>query len=704
MRQWVLKNKLFFENFLLIMIFVQLSGKSPAQEYCWPTDAGQILTSTFCEYRPGHFHAGLDVKTWGRTGYKVFALQRGSITRIDVSPYGYGRAVFLKMEDGKTVVYGHLSRFSDRLEPFVREEQNRRGRYSIELTFDPGFMTVEKGDVVAFTGATGNGVPHLHFEVWDEEDRPINPLSLGFDIEDTIPPIFEALAVTPLSYGSHAAGDYLPQVIPLHRDKNGLYRPGDPIYAWGRVGLSVRLYDRTNGAINPMAIYRLRLFVDGQQIHEVAHDWFPPDLTEQIDLDYEYRLKEWDKGHFQKLYREQWNRLPIYSQNIRKSGVLSCWINGMNSRNNSMEVKDAGDLEQDISLSRGDHTFRIEAFDYFGNRTEAVGTIRFVPASEFRTDENAVLSAKADSNSASFHFFDIDTHFFRETIRFSVQAGVSLSGIPSLTTAYNMWDRDIVPLIPWGNNTFIGSASWKNRGEGFFVMEVRGIRDSAEMVVIRDTMDVFLVTPEVGGSLVSPDGIFRMTYPEDAVYERLLSTVHQTEVNIPPAVIPNQYFISASDAVLKRRVKVQVSLPVFEREEMTLGIYSIGEKGAHFLSNRRENGKLTAWTRSTGPFTVLQDTVPPEIISIQPRPGSQIDKRTPRIMVSFKDTLSGIYGEDNYLISLDHSRLIVEYDPDHDIGFHQIQEPLSPGSHLLDILIRDKAGNVTEKQTQFTIR
>jgi hypothetical protein len=708
MRQWMFRRILFFENLLLAVTlsFSQTPEKSSAQEYCWPTDASRVMTSSFCEYRPAHFHAGLDVKTWGRTGYKVFAVQSGSIVRVDVSPYGYGRAVFLKLNDGKTVVYGHLSRFSDRLEPFIEEEQNRRGRFSIQLALEPGLIQVEKGDVVAYTGATGNGVPHLHFEVWDAQDRPLNPLSLGFDLEDTVPPFFEAVAVTPLSYGSHAGGDYMPKIVALHKESDGIFHPEEPLYAWGRIGLSVRLFDKANGAENQFSIYRLCLFIDGQRIHDVRYDWFPPDLAGQIDLDYEFRLIHWNQSYFQKLYRDEGNMLPIYSQDLTGSGIVSCWTRAETDSWADVGIQPgSGDRMQELTVSRGNHTFRIEAFDYFGNRSEASGTLCFLPLFEFLNSRNASeapwsAGAAAESSAVSL---DIDTHFFGETIRFAVRSSAPLSDIPSLTSAYNMWDRDFIPLIPQGDNQFTGSASWKNRGEGIFVMEVRGTQPSGEALVMRDTADVFLVTPEAGGSLVSQDGLFRMTFPVGAVYSRLLGTIRQEKTDMEAAVLPEKYSISASDVPLKKRVKIQLTVPVSERREPTLGIYALDDPRCHFLNSRWEEDTLVAWTRSPGPFCVLQDTVSPEILNISPRPGSRIKDRTPTIIVGFQDTLSGIYGEDNYSISLNHSRLIVEYDPVRNLGLHPIRKPLNTGVHVLDIVIRDRAGNVTRKQSRFTV-
>mgnify|MGYP000288861611 CR=1 FL=1 len=82
-----------------------LFGILTAQEYNWPTDAGKSLRSNFGEFRDGHFHMGIDIKTNGKEGASVFAVEDGYISRMVANFKGYGRALYIIHPDGRTSVY-----------------------------------------------------------------------------------------------------------------------------------------------------------------------------------------------------------------------------------------------------------------------------------------------------------------------------------------------------------------------------------------------------------------------------------------------------------------------------------------------------------------------------------------------------------------------------------------------------------------------
>ena len=56
----------------------------------------------------------------------------------------------------------------------ARAEQYRTGRYEIDLIYDTPVVPLAKGEVIAYTGDTGFGPAHLHFEL-RLEDEALDP-------------------------------------------------------------------------------------------------------------------------------------------------------------------------------------------------------------------------------------------------------------------------------------------------------------------------------------------------------------------------------------------------------------------------------------------------------------------------------------------------------------------------------------------------
>ena len=77
------------------------------------------LSAGFGDMRPNHFHMGLDFRTNGKEGIPLYAIADGYISRIRISPTGYGRVIYIDHANGLTSVYAHCSKFSDRMNSFV---------------------------------------------------------------------------------------------------------------------------------------------------------------------------------------------------------------------------------------------------------------------------------------------------------------------------------------------------------------------------------------------------------------------------------------------------------------------------------------------------------------------------------------------------------------------------------------------------------
>lgn len=316
-------------------------------DYIWPTNASTVITSSFGDYRRTHLHEGIDISTNNQNGYPVYAARSGYVSRIFISRRGYGKMLTVRHSDGFYTVYAHLQRFRDPIETYAKKLQKESKRYALEVNLEPEMFPVQKGDLIAYSGETGIGSSHLHFEVRDSAMNAINPfllpqmLSAG---EDAVAPAFDMVAFTPLTRSSKAQGRTKAWLADARREREGEFVLADPIRVTGLVGVSVRVTDRSNVLKYRTGAFRFETYLDGELVFSATKKFIPDDVTDQISAYYDKNLIRARKGRFEKLYIENGNRLPFYDRSPEGTGLI-----------------DASALEP------GDHQLRIVATDFHGN-------------------------------------------------------------------------------------------------------------------------------------------------------------------------------------------------------------------------------------------------------------------------------------------------------------------------------------------------
>ncbi len=116
----------------IITLFLLLSyvlTDNTISNYLWPTNTSKTITTLFGEKRSRRFHAGIDVRTYGKIGDKIYAIEDGYISRIKITPDGYGKALYLTLDDGNVALYAHLDKYNSEIELIINKiRQNKKDR------------------------------------------------------------------------------------------------------------------------------------------------------------------------------------------------------------------------------------------------------------------------------------------------------------------------------------------------------------------------------------------------------------------------------------------------------------------------------------------------------------------------------------------------------------------------------------------------
>ena len=305
------------------MLFFFATNAS-AQNIIPPLDIPLYLSGNFGELRSNHFHSGIDFKTQGRQGIPVKSIHDGFISRISVSPYGYGRAVYVDHPDGTTSVYAHLSRFAPSIESAVRDSQYRKESFQLNLTYSKETFPVKQGEIIAYGGNSGSSrAPHLHFEIRNtQSEHPVDPLPYYRNrIKDTRPPELRSIRLYPQSGTGIVNNSIKDQTLILAKDQSGKASIKKPVYVWGNIGLGIKAYDKMDETTNIYGVYEVILNVDGAKVFHSVLDEFSFDDTRYINSFIDWN--DWRDNHslHMKSFIERGNRLNVYHSPY--NGIIS---------------------------------------------------------------------------------------------------------------------------------------------------------------------------------------------------------------------------------------------------------------------------------------------------------------------------------------------------------------------------------------------
>ncbi|MBQ2851907.1 MAG: M23 family metallopeptidase [Bacteroidales bacterium] len=324
---------------LILLLFTYsllFSQNEKFPQYPNPVKIPISLSATFAELRSNAFHAGVDIRTQGVEGKEVFAVADGYVSRIGVSPYGYGKVLYITHNDGFTSVYAHMSKFNKMITDFVKDKQYKYESFAQNIMLKENEFPIKRGDFLGFTGNSGSsGGPHLHYEIrYTKTQEPINPLYFGLKIKDTKKPVIKGLAIYPLENSIVNNND---TTIYLNVNyKEGVYSLDNSIFTVsGDIAFGINVYDQADGANNKNGPYSIELFADNELIFNIISDKYSYNETRYINslIDYSRYIK--NKERFVRTEIDKYNNLGLYET---RKGVVP--VNQGDTINMKYVVKD----------------------------------------------------------------------------------------------------------------------------------------------------------------------------------------------------------------------------------------------------------------------------------------------------------------------------------------------------------------------------
>ena len=631
-----------------------------------PLDGPFVFNGGFGEYRAGHFHAGLDFGTGERVGKPVHAPLSGFIARARTSGVGYGRSLYLQGRDGRLLQFGHLDAFAEPMASWVAAAQESSGQYEQDLYPAAGRFPVKAGDVIAWTGESGAGGPHLHFEV-RVGDMAYNPFRAGLFAPEATPPVLTSLTLEPLDEASFVERGAAPYTLRFGSGR-------DTLMVEGRLRAVVSARDAAGGLAR-IVPWSVGVEIDGQ-IVECRFDslsW----ATDMPEGDYVF-----DAGRI-----------------VGDKGIVLWAPAGFRPR---VMLADAPrDREAGTIVVRpGDPPRRLDvvARDASGGRTARTVVLRAPAAGEAGPDSTRTGGHSTPvSPDDRFEFASLPDGrwrvLFRGAPRGSRGVTIELGGgaVYAASTRGGDWAA-VIPRPAWEEPWFLrgrdaSGVPWGEEGPRFEL----GKRDGP------------VLAP--GDPVASG---FRWSLPPDARFEPgvVVENLRPVAEPSPPELelVRLAGRLEPEGAALRKPVRILQSLAGVS-DASRVGLYRRSRDGWDYLSAKPAEGgtSIEADSRRLGTFALFADTLAPRITLNLPRRKAAAGRYNRwALEAQLAEQGSGVDPRAS-AFEVDGVRVPSEWDAEERTLRWRPRRAPSAGEHRYTVVATDRAGNVARSTGTFVL-
>ena len=728
-------------NKIKIFIFIHFCTMLLANEsYLWPTNASTTVTALFGEERPHRYHAGIDVRTWGKIGYKLYATSDGYIKRIRTGSKGYGKALYIQLSDGNTAVYAHLDRFTPSLNTSARLLQQYYNSYTIDHSYESNEYPVRKGDLIGYSGDTGGiSGAHLHFELRDEHEKPLNPLQF-YTIKDNMPPIANQLAFMPLVDSTTVNGMPRYKVVQL-RSKNPFeYEFSDTIAVDGHFGLALDVIDRIDDQPFKYGVYKITLKVDDEIEYQVSYDTYRFEDAKFIYTERDYALKQETGKRFYRLFNNHKNENLLFTDKLNSVGQIfsdssfhnieilvedyyknEISINGVILHQKLPEVSVIQDRRNNIILFEQDSLFTLESANFIKtgrsnkdkrfnvtltpidstsflipNWDKPFTVLEIQPVLEFGIKSSPLFIPTRNYNIQSIDGTVLIKHFENGlTIQFIEDKFTGL--IPQLSFAKDGYQFEF-PFYRIEKNILSTKPIPFSHLKNINSLEI--IYGSPVYYSFRKELSSIVVNPNEAFSLSINAGEMNISGAQNTFYDTTFVWLEKIEMPQPPPgeIISGPY--KFGPFLIPMTKKVDLKFTIFNSSLLnSAGVFYFDKENEKWIyldtEINEKKSELSTRILSGEIFAVIQEFIPPELTSLYPNVGATYRQKDLHYLEFFvDDTFSGIDGENNVIIKIDDGKpLIFEYNIHQKRVHYPFDDQFNRGSHTLHIVAKDNVGN-----------